>query len=278
MARCHPTRAGNSGRGGTTSTSTPWSTGGVTASGGNAATGGVPRSSGGSGTGGVNAGGKSASTGGTNSGGALAASGGSSATGGSGSGGAGVKLGGSLAAGGSATGGQATGGNAVDASATGGSATGGAATDGANAGGSTTGISKDGEVLLTKAGLTVVSYGGYLNGESFQQDGIVSYGGYQYAAFWNTSRHVVLARRTLPTGTWSTLELADYTNTADDAHNTISLGICPGDGSLHLSFDHHGNDLHYRTSVAGLVTNPATATWAASSFSPPPQPWWAAPR
>jgi hypothetical protein len=172
-----------------------------------------------------------------------------------------------MAAGGSATGGQATGGNAVDASATGGSATGGAATDGANAGGSTTGVSKDGEVLLTKAGLTVVSYGGYLNGESFQQDGIVSYGGYQYTAFWNTSRHVVLARRTLPTGTWSTLELADYTNTADDAHNTISLGICPGDGSLHLSFDHHGNDLHYRTSVAGLVSNPATATWAATSFS-----------
>ena len=178
---------------------------------------------------------------------------------------------------GNGTGGQATGGNAPDASATGGRATGGNATGGSSTGGSATGgadagvsptsISKDAEVLLTTAGLTVVSYGGYLNGESFQQDGIVSYGGYQYAAFWNTSRHVVLGRRILPTGAWSTLELADYTNSADDAHNTISLSVCAGDGTLHLSFDHHGSDLHYRKSVAGLVTYPDTATWAASSFS-----------
>jgi hypothetical protein len=175
------------------------------------------------------------------------------------------------ATGGNATGGNATGGSATGGSATGGSATGGAtggnATGGAGAGGSTAGISKDTEILLTKDGLTIVSYGGYLNGESFQQDGIVSYGGYQYAAFWNTSRHVILSRRSLPTGAWSTLELADYTLSADDAHNTISIGICPGDGTLHLSFDHHGNNLHYRRSVAGFVTNPAAATWATSSFS-----------
>jgi hypothetical protein len=128
-------------------------------------------------------------------------------------------------------------------------------------------ISKDAEVLLTQAGLTVISYGGYLNGESFQEDGIVSYNGYQYAAFWNTGRHVVVARRSLPSGTWSTIELTDYTNSADDAHNTISIGICPGDGTLHLSFEHHGNNLHYRKSATGLVTNPTTATWAASTFS-----------
>ena len=252
------------------------------ASGGHTATGGVTGSGGGNGAGGPDAGGISASTGGTNSGGTVAASGGSSATGGSRIGGASGNSGGSVATGGSVTGGRATGGNAVDASATGGSATGGSATGGSATGGSATGgsatggadagvpstsISKEGEVLLTKAGLTVVSYGGYLNGESFQQDGIVSDGGYQYAAFWNTSRHVVLGRRALPTGAWSTIELADYTNSADDAHNTISLGVCPGDGTLHLSFDHHGNDLHYRKSVAGLVTSPATTTWAASSFS-----------
>jgi len=271
-----PVQGGHSGSGGTLSTSTPYPTGGVTSSGGNAATGGVTTSPGGSGSGGLASGGASESTGGTTTGGAIAASGGLSATGGSRSGGV-SGGGGGNSGGGLATGGNATGGNGVDASATGGRATGGRATGGnaagggasggAGAGGSTTGISKDGEVLLSKAGLTVVSYGGYLNGESFQQDGIVSYGGYQYAAFWNTSRHVVLGRRALPTGDWSTLELADYTNSADDAHNTISLGVCPGDGSLHLSFDHHGNDLHYRKSVAGLVTDPATASWSASSFS-----------
>jgi hypothetical protein len=115
--------------------------------------------------------------------------------------------------------------------------------------------------------LTIVSYGGYLNGESFQQDGIVSFKGYQYAAFWNSSRHVVIARRALPNGSWSSVEFTDYSLAADDAHNTISLGICPGDGTLHLSFDHHSNDLHYRKSMAGLVTNPGTAVWTAASFS-----------
>jgi hypothetical protein len=112
-----------------------------------------------------------------------------------------------------------------------------------------------------------VSYGGYLNGESFQQDGIVSYAGYQYAAFWNTARHVVLARRELPSGAWSALEFADYTNSEGDAHNTISIGICPGDGTLHLAFDHHGSTLHYRKSSLGLLEASSSTPWATASFS-----------
>jgi BNR repeat-containing family member len=131
----------------------------------------------------------------------------------------------------------------------------------------TAGVSKIGETLLTKAGLTIVSFGGYLNGESFQEDGIATFQGYQYSAFWNTQRHVVLGRRLLPAGTWTTIEFTDYTNTASDAHNTISIGICPADGTLHLSFDHHTSDLHYRKSIPGLVTNPTGTAWATSSFS-----------
>jgi hypothetical protein len=138
----------------------------------------------------------------------------------------------------------------------------------AGAGGATgVGLGKQAESLLTKAGVTIVSYGGYLNGESFQQDGIVSYGGYQYAAFWNTQRHVVLARRELPSGAWSALEFSDYTNTEGDAHNTISLGVCPGDGTLHLAFDHHGSTLHYRKSATGLLAASSALPWAAASFS-----------
>jgi hypothetical protein len=183
------------------------------------------------------------------------------------------------ATGGSSTGGTATGGvpAVTGGVSSGGTATGGTSSGGASSGGKATGgsagacaaagITKDSDALLTYSGLTIVSYGGYLNGESFQQDGIVSYGGYQYAAFWNTNRNVVMARRALPSGAWEKFDFTDYTNTVDDAHNTISLGICPGDGTLHLSFDHHSNDLHYRKSVQGFVTNPASATWAASSFS-----------
>ncbi|WP_437297031.1 BNR repeat-containing protein [Sorangium sp. So ce426] len=134
------------------------------------------------------------------------------------------------------------------------------------------GIVKLGEGKLAESGLTVVSYGGYLNGESFQQDAIVSFGGFQYTAFWNTNRNVVLARRRLPAsaggaaGAWEKFDFKDYRLSADDAHNTISLGIAPGDGTLHLAFDHHGSNLHYRRSVTGLLTDPEGAAWAASSF------------
>jgi len=128
-------------------------------------------------------------------------------------------------------------------------------------------LSKQAETLLSKAGVTIVSYGGYLNGESFQQDGLVSYGNYQYAAFWNSARHVVLARREWPSGAWSALEFSDYTNSEGDAHNTISIGICPGDGTLHLAFDHHGSTLHYRKSAAGLLASPSTTPWETASFS-----------
>lgn len=128
-------------------------------------------------------------------------------------------------------------------------------------------LTKDDESQIALSGLTIISYGGYLNGESFQQDAILSFNGYQYAAFWNTNRNVVLARRQLPDGQWVKFDFTDYKNTADDAHNTISLGIAPGDGTLHLSFDHHGNDLHYRRSQPGLLTDPEGVAWEASSFT-----------
>ena len=115
---------------------------------------------------------------------------------------------------------------------------------------------------------TTVSYGGYLNGESFQQDGILTYNGYQYAAYWNTGPRVVLARRPVGNGALSKIELApSYTGTSGDAHNTISLGVSPRDGRLHIAFDHHSSTLHYVQSVAGLVNNPASAVWATASFS-----------
>jgi hypothetical protein len=135
------------------------------------------------------------------------------------------------------------------------------------AGAASVAVEKEAESKLPGAGVTIVSYGGYLNGESFQQDGIVTHQGYQYVAFWNSARHVVLARRELPSGDWAALEFSDYTNTEGDAHNTISIGICPGDGTLHLAFDHHGSTLHYRKSMAGLLASPSSVTWATASFS-----------
>ncbi len=164
-----------------------------------------------------------------------------------------------------ATGGSAAGGSSAGGSATGGHAASGGAPSGSGGAAPKATIKKLGESIVTNDGLTVVSYGGYLNGEAFQQDGIVTHGGVQYAAFWNTSRHVVLAARSLPDGSWDTLELNDYTNQANDAHNTISIGIAPDDKTLHLAFDHHDDPLHYRRSTIGLLDKDFS-TWTMSDF------------
>ncbi len=106
----------------------------------------------------------------------------------------------------------------------------------------------------------------YLNCVSFQQDALVTFNGWQYATYYNANRYVCVSRRQLPSGSWQEIVLADYQQTTNDNHNTISMGISPSDGRIHLAFDHHDATLHYRKSVANLATNPASATWSASQF------------
>ncbi|RPD58194.1 hypothetical protein L227DRAFT_577242 [Lentinus tigrinus ALCF2SS1-6] len=116
----------------------------------------------------------------------------------------------------------------------------------------------------------------HLNGESFQQDALVTFNGYQYAAYYisdasNTSvRHPTLARRALK-GTskaWESFSFTDYNQTEDDGHDIISLGISHGDGTLHIGFDQHDNDLNYRVSQAGVATNPTQINWTSELFGP----------
>src|SRR3712207_2507006 len=64
--------------------------------------------------------------------------------------------------------------------------------------------------VLTTDGRTAVSYSGLMNGESFQQDGITTFGGWQYAAFWDQDGYVNLSRRQLPAGAWQNVRLTDY--------------------------------------------------------------------
>lgn len=89
-----------------------------------------------------------------------------------------------------------------------------------------------------------------INGYAFQQDAITTHKGWQYAVYYSALRYketssaaeplfVHLARRKLPDGPWQTLVFEDYPQTTDDGHNTIQMGICPGDGTIHLSYDHH---------------------------------------
>jgi hypothetical protein len=89
-----------------------------------------------------------------------------------------------------------------------------------------------------------------INCYSFQQDAVVTFNGWQYACFYSFLEsepsgaspeplYVHVARRQLPRGEWEVVVLDDYSQTTDDGHNTVQMGICPEDGTIHLSFDHH---------------------------------------
>jgi hypothetical protein len=131
-------------------------------------------------------------------------------------------------------------------------------------------VTKIGDTTVSSTAMTLSSnapYGYAINGLSFQQEVLWTFNGWQYIAFYNSSRRVCLSRRQLPSGSWQTLEFTDYTvSTTTDAHNVVSLGICPNNGTIHLSYDHHDSTLHYRVSQAGVATNPGSITWSTALF------------
>lgn len=93
-----------------------------------------------------------------------------------------------------------------------------------------------------------------INANTFQQNAITTINGWQYAAFYTDEIKgnrkdgcfVNLARRqAIQSGTrdklgiWQTFFFEAYEQIVDDGHNTISIGACRGDGTIHVAFDHH---------------------------------------
>lgn len=92
-----------------------------------------------------------------------------------------------------------------------------------------------------------------INANSFQQNAITTVNGWQYATFYtdilkgkkqeccfvNIARRKVDAHEADKDSEWDILTFEDYRQTHDDGHNTISIGVCGGDGTIHVSFDHH---------------------------------------
>lgn len=115
-----------------------------------------------------------------------------------------------------------------------------------------------------------------LNLRGHQHHAILSSNGYQYAAFYSVigtnlaTRYVNIGRRKLPDGAWQIIRFTDYRQTRNDSHNVISLGICEGNGTLHMIFDQHNGSvpLRYRVSVEGLTSNPEQHNWQVSKFGP----------
>lgn len=126
-------------------------------------------------------------------------------------------------------------------------------------------VQRQGESVLDPAARGNVTYAATANVASYQQDALLTHGNHQYAAWYAGDRQVVVARRALPHGTWSSLRL-DAVLWADDSHNTITLGISPADGRLHIALATHGSHVRYVRSLPGLVGG--SRPWRSTSFEP----------
>jgi hypothetical protein len=126
-------------------------------------------------------------------------------------------------------------------------------------------VTRLGDTWLDPSALYFVSYDGLVNNGSFQQSAILTRNRYQYAAWYTADRSAVVARRALPSGGWEKAVLPHRLST-DDSHNTISLGISPSDGRLHVAMDTHNSTVFYLKSESGLAISPASRAWSAARF------------
>ena len=82
----------------------------------------------------------------------------------------------------------------------------------------------------------------------FRKNSLVTHDGWQYTAFYDQDRYLVLGKRKQGAAQWQ-LNRTPYQGNTAAAHNTISLMV-DGDGYLHLSWDHHNNVLRYCRSIS----------------------------
>ena len=96
-----------------------------------------------------------------------------------------------------------------------------------------------------------------VNAVVFRTSSVASHGDLQYAAYYDDSAHVVLARRRFGEAKW-TLERTPFTNDVTDAHNAIAIAV-DGKGVLHVAWAEHNRALHYARGVrpGSLTLGPA---------------------
>lgn len=86
-----------------------------------------------------------------------------------------------------------------------------------------------------------------VNAVVFRKNSLVSDRQWQYIAYYNADKYVVLGKRKLGTVHWQ-LQKTVFKGNTNDAHNMISIMV-DGDGYLHMAWDHHNNKLNYARSV-----------------------------
>lgn len=90
--------------------------------------------------------------------------------------------------------------------------------------------------------------GNSVNTVVFRKNSVVTHGNQQYASYYDSSGHVVLAKRTTGGKNWE-VKQTPYKGNIRDAHNSISIMV-DGNGYLHISWDHHASRLRYAKSKA----------------------------
>jgi hypothetical protein len=86
-----------------------------------------------------------------------------------------------------------------------------------------------------------------VNAVIFRHNSLTSFNNTQYIAYYDSAQRLVIGKRSIGSTHW-TLHTTQYSGKATDAHNTISI-ITDCEGYLHVSWDHHNNELRYARSV-----------------------------
>lgn len=139
----------------------------------------------------------------------------------------------------------------------------------------------DNNALLMPSGTT---FGRAINGRSHQAQPLVSFGGYQFTTWYrngaNNEQDIILARRDLATNTWDSFDTGYNFENGDedgdgsanqrgrwDSHNAIALGVS-GDGRIHLTYDHHVDNLRYLTTRGVGTATLSNAEWRSRTTDP----------
>src|SRR5688500_4810037 len=125
--------------------------------------------------------------------------------------------------------------------------------------------SRLGDRILDPAARGNVTFENTANIASYQQDGLLTYKGWQYTGWYRADRTAVISRRKLPHGRWQSIEL-DYKLFSDDSHNTVAMAVTPFDGRIHLAYPTHADQIRYTRSVPGIAKDPSRADWSSRSF------------
>ncbi len=99
-------------------------------------------------------------------------------------------------------------------------------------------------------------FGGSMTIQAFNQNGIGITPTHVFIIYWDKDKRLALGRRSITGGEWTTIKFSDVLPDVD-SHRTPSLGISPENGTIHLIYGQHNDELRYRVSEANAATSPA---------------------